>query len=728
MKKLILTFLTLTVLSFSQDYTNWQNYFSYNQVNEITGTTNEFWAATDGGAFYYNAADDQFLTMSIVEGLSSSQISTLTADKDGNIWFGTKNGVINIYQSEDKSIDKIFDIFDSDKPEKGINQIVIEGNTAYVSTDFGVSLINTETRNFSDTYRKFGDFDTEIKAYNVLIEDGKLFVSTEKGVAILKDNATNPAAPESWDSYLINALPVYKLVKFKSELIACTDNGLYKFDGNNWNLFQLASTPVKDLVTLDNSLHILTSNKLYKYDTALQEVPLNLKSSKISFNKLLMENESSFLICSDSGVVKNGNIENIIAPNGPLQNSFQGIDVDANGNLFAGNISGIFHLDKTIWRNYNVNNTPGLVLNDMKKVFCAPDGKTYLMSWGGGFSIYENGEITGFNSANTDLDGIANDPDFVVISDIDQDSNDDIWILTYESYTRKNIAVKRQDGEWYYYQLPSFIASLPVPTKEMTIDRFDTKWFIANSRLCYFNNGTTFVNTDDDKWGVYSNGISSKTINCIEIDDRGDLWVGTNSGVFVISQTNNLSSASIKEVLIEAVYRRSITNIEVDALNQKWIVTSEGLVLLSQDGSRVNNAFNSDNSPLPSNNINSLAFENQTGLLYVATDAGLLSYQTTAVEPNKEFSDLSIYPNPFVIGDSQTNIVKIDGLIKDTEIKILSVSGKLVREFQTPGGRIASWDGRDDEGKLVGSGVYIVVAYDKEANNVETGKIAVLRK
>jgi hypothetical protein len=41
---------------------------------------------------------------------------------------------------------------------------------------------------------------------------------------------------------------------------------------------------------------------------------------------------------------------------------------------------------------------------------------------------------------------------------------------------------------------------------------------------------------------------------------------------------------------------------------------------------------------------------------------------------------------------------------------------------------VAFWDGTDSEGNLVSSGVYFVVAFDKEGNNVISGKIAVIKE
>jgi flagellar hook assembly protein FlgD len=67
-------------------------------------------------------------------------------------------------------------------------------------------------------------------------------------------------------------------------------------------------------------------------------------------------------------------------------------------------------------------------------------------------------------------------------------------------------------------------------------------------------------------------------------------------------------------------------------------------------------------------------------------------------------------------------------LIRNSSIKIISISGNLIREIQSPGGKIAFWDGKDASGNTVPTGIYIIVAYDEEANNVTTSKVAVIRK
>ena len=112
----------------------------------------------------------------------------------------------------------------------------------------------------------------------------------------------------------------------------------------------------------------------------------------------------------------------------------------------------------------------------------------------------------------------------------------------------------------------------------------------------------------------------------------------------------------------------------------------------------------------------------------MGTDYGLAELSTEFLQPKDSFEELFIYPNPFILGNGETTSVTIDGLIRSSSMKILSISGNLIREMKSPGGRIAFWDGKDEEGNLVPTGIYILVAYDQEASNVKSAKIAVIRK
>jgi hypothetical protein len=250
--------------------------------------------------------------------------------------------------------------------------------------------------------------------------------------------------------------------------------------------------------------------------------------------------------------------------------------------------------------------------------------------------------------------------------------------------------------------------------------------------LFYYNEKGTYSDLTDDVYGYLttSKGLASNAIYSLAVDRRGDLWVGTSLGVNIISNVDAVLASSNPQFTITkpfSVRQQTINALAVDPLNQKWLGTNQGLFLLSTDGTQLLATLDTKNSPLLSDIIESIAIDENSGKIYVGTANGLNSFETPSILPVESFNGLNIYPNPLILKDGQI-LVTIDGLIRNTDIKIVTVSGKLVREFSSPGGRTAFWDGRDDSGNLVSSGVYIVIAFDQEGNSVETGKIAVLRE
>jgi hypothetical protein len=173
---------------------------------------------------------------------------------------------------------------------------------------------------------------------------------------------------------------------------------------------------------------------------------------------------------------------------------------------------------------------------------------------------------------------------------------------------------------------------------------------------------------------------------------------------------------------------QTINCIAVDPINQKWFGTTKGVFLMSSDGSHLIANYNSTNSPLPTDNIKSIAVSENKGIIYIGTDFGLTEIHTLFVKPNSNFSQLYAYPNPISISKNVNSNIIIDGLVENSEIKILDISGNLINEFISIGGKTTTWNLKNLDNQLVASGVYIIVAFDSEANQVAQTKIAVLRK
>lgn len=68
--------------------------------------------------------------------------------------------------------------------------------------------------------------------------------------------------------------------------------------------------------------------------------------------------------------------------------------------------------------------------------------------------------------------------------------------------------------------------------------------------------------------------------------------------------------------------------------------------------------------------------------------------------------DIIISPNPFKF-DNQNNTITFFNLIPNSEIKIFSISGKLIKDLKIVNNNKYIWDVKDNHGKLLPSGVYM---------------------
>jgi ligand-binding sensor domain-containing protein len=734
---LIFTILFTLNLS-AQQFSNWQNYTDMKITKDLVASNGVLWTATEGGGFLYNPEKNSFQTFSKAHGLNGISLTSVGVDKYNKVWFGSADGVIDVYDPSSNSFYSVMDISNSDKASKKINNITISGDTVYVATDFGVSLIDAISYSFLDTFLKFGTFSSNIKVNSVLVKD-LIYIASESGVAIQKPGSVNLSAPESWDVYnQTNGLPtksINKLIFYKDSLFAATSSGVSKFNGTNWeNFLSYISIPIIDIVANNDSLYILTPTSLDIYDgnSISRSISLQNKVSKIS-----VSNDLGIYLATDNGLLKDSIY---IYPNGPEANQFTNMVVDNNGTLWSASGTdvsgkGFYSYDGSKWTNYNTSNYPELQRNTYYQIFSTNDNTIYAGSWGLGFMRLKNNTVSIFSPYNTDLIGVPEDTNFVVITGFAEDSKNNLWILNLWPADRNTLSMLTPDSTWYFFKIPSEQNRILQKHFNLAIDQYGTKWYCsqdeARAGLYYFNDKGTYSNINDDVSGYLStsNGLTNNTVSAIVLDQRGDLWVGTSLGVNIISNLSSVTSSSNPQLKISSsfsVRQQTINAIAVDPLNQKWIGSNEGLFLLSSDGTQLLASLNSKNSPLLSDIIESLAIDPKTGRVYVGTESGLTSFDTPSISPVESFNGLNIYPNPLIIKDGN-QLVTIDGLVRNTDIKIMSISGKLIREFSSPGGRVAYWDGKDNDGKIVSTGIYIVIAFDQEGNSVETGKIAVLR-
>jgi outer membrane protein assembly factor BamB len=150
---------------------------------------------------------------------------------------------------------------------------------------------------------------------------------------------------------------------------------------------------------------------------------------------------------------------------------------------------------------------------------------------------------------------------------------------------------------------------------------------------------------------------------------------------------------------------------------------ASGVYCFSPDGQQQIYHFSVDNSPLFSNQVIDIAYNDQTGDVYIGTDMGMQSYRTYIIKGEEEFNSVHAYPNPVRPGYGGNVYVK--GLIDEAVVKITDVSGNLVWETKSQGGQI-EWPLKNLSGKRVASGVYLAYCAATDGTQSVVTKILVM--
>ncbi len=273
----------------------------------------------------------------------------------------------------------------------------------------------------------------------------------------------------------------------------------------------------------------------------------------------------------------------------------------------------------------------------------------------------------------------------------------------------------------------------------LTIDNSGRKWVSCRSAaadagagVMIFDDNGTLDDPSDDRYIRLTNApnqgnLPNLKINAIKTDLDGAIWFATDEGAAYYFDASLVQPGfAIPSVTrIFDLQDEVLTALAIDALNRKWFGSTNGVWLLSPDGSSVIAHYTERNSPLLSNRVLAIEVDKPSGRVFVGTERGLSVIQTTAVQPPLTMSDLKIAPNPVRLPEHRA--IQIQGLSRNASVKIITVTGRLVRDLKSDGGAVVFWDGKDNRGEFVASGIYIAVGISESGKESGVGKIAVIR-
>lgn len=225
-------------------------------------------------------------------------------------------------------------------------------------------------------------------------------------------------------------------------------------------------------------------------------------------------------------------------------------------------------------------------------------------------------------------------------------------------------------------------------------------------------------------------------IRCLTPDKNGLVWMATTTGVICFNPSRAFDAdfrvnhikvprndgTDLADYLLDG---QTINCIAVDGANRKWIGTdASGLFLVSEDGQQVLKNFNATNSVMGSNQIFQVCCDPTSNSVYVTTPLGLAEYKSDATPGEASFSNISAYPNP--VRPDYGGPINITGLMENSLIKIADPSGNVIRTLKSTGGMV-SWDTCNENGDLVGTGVYTILASHAGGSGGGTTKVLIVR-
>ena len=723
----------LSSLSLSAQLVNqWQSMSSMYSVNAITSAKGIVYAGTKGGIFSYDikSASTEYWRVSDST-LLASTITAIAYDSSMHtIWAGAENGAIVIFDIQNKSWTSITALLTA-QPQgiasKRIRTFAFHEGITYCAGDFGIMKFQGIIP--GDWIKFIGSIPSGTAITSLAIMQDTLWVGTEKGLAKANIKATLQDIA-SWN--VINAQSIIALKATSNGLLVAENDALKSIASGTVQTINIGSNKALNGLSFHNGIiYYGNASGIYSHPGNTR-IPGLTSLALNGFHQLQDGTLALMPISGGIGVVKNDSTK-IIVPNTPAGSKYGALAVDNESNLWVNMDEGyVGVLNGNDWKNFNraeVFGAKAIGNSRFNALQSMSDGSMWIGSFGNGFAIgsVERNEVKFTQMDDDARKNLAiNAGDYTVSGKVTEERDGSVWIPRLTTGNDGSLIVKKNlDGSYSPYQGS-------ISGKKFTIAEIDnnkTVWLGAptsntgDGNIYYFNQKNTPNDESDDIRGPLT---ALSDIRIIRRDASGFMWFGTGTGLHVMYSPGSILSGRQPNIIAIAGLKGQVVNdIAIDAVNNKWIATDNGLFVLSEDGSEILSTFTTRNTILQSTAIKTIAIDKQQGFVYVGTDEGLYRGITTIVTPSIDYSNLRCFPQPFIPGTHQ--YVTVEGLGEQSGISIVTPSGMPVRNLITQSGRII-WDGKNDQGELVGSGVYLIVAQSGNQDQSGIAKCMVIRK
>lgn len=769
---ILFSFFSFTVLAANFNTTGWKTYLSYNNTNSVEESNDQVFVVAEGSLYTYGKEDNSIKQYYKGNGLNDNTISLIRYNKQ------TKSLLI-IY--DNSNIDILEGGVTTNLPylststsirDKQINSVLVHDEYAYLSTAFGIVVVNMAKKEIKDTYK------LSLNITSCAIQNGNIYASTtnkaevSSGIiyASLKENLLDKA---NWKPYGLSNLSdshtISAIASFKNTLFyLVSQQGI--FYENNGELSRIInSSTLKYMKVIGEKLACIDNSRVFIVSDTQKFDQINLSINDIStyqtdkywiaegskgLRSIQRKGSNSFEALNEP-IILDGPYSNsafdIVCKNDKVYMIIGGKDLlngkrfDKGGYILTYDYDKWSFIDpKEAQKKLNLPRNPRDYTSIAVTTDDSNDEIVYASSMGDGVIQYKNGTpVQSYNEKNAFKETAGGyGSGYCYIDGLAFDKNGNLWMTSSE--VNHTVLVLDKAGAWHRLDIEQLRGVYTI--NDILITSTNDKWIYVprnTPKLVMIPNSesldevssyefTTLIDTDGKE-------LTPSNYTCVAEDKDGYIWVGTNRGAVYFTKPR-ISSAEDKAAtrctrvkytneetgnLAYFLDNVVVTTLKVDAGNRKWIGTKgNGVYVLDNDNETIVYQFNTTNSPLLSDNIYDIEINDKTGEVFIGTDKGLNSYQGEASEGKSDYSEIYAYPNP--VRPEHMDKVTIVGLMDNSNVKITDLNGNIIYQTKSLGGQ-AIWNCRNANGSRVATGVYLVLASTEEASESVVTKIIVVK-
>ncbi len=652
---------------------SWHAYMAYYDVQQIVKGGDRLYIRASNDLYSYNLNDQTITTYDKIRQLSDAGISRIA-------WNPTAKNLLILYDNYNIDLlfpdDEVFNLgsyyLKTMTQEKTVNNIYVYDQYIYLCTTFGIIKVNMQREEIAESYI----LNQNIEAVGV--SNGQLYAKTATGV-ISGSLADNLIDPHNWSDAIDYPADIFTSSNADWEeyhdLVATLQPG-----GPQFNNFGAMRFKNGTLYTVGAGYNCMAELK---------------RPGRI---QMLQNGEWSFLG------------EDVAAKTGHWFEDVDDIDVDPTdpNHIFASGKTGLYEFrDGEFVREYTIDNSP----------LTSTLGNTHAQA-----------------------------KDYNLVEGLSFDNDGNLWLVNAGSRD-KYILELTKEGEWNTWS-PTELFNGKKALKGMQKVLCDSRgyiWFVnyhweVPSFYCFDPVSGEFIKKYVNEM-VNQDGVAYNfTPSCLLEDLDNNIWVGTNMGLFMIEKEKIVPGNDDHTLTQVKVPRNDgsdfadylmgsevIACMAIDDAGRKWIGSqTQGVYLISADNMEEIHHFTTSNSDILSNSIESLALDPLTGEVFFGTSVGLCSYISDATSAVTEMKKENVYAFPNPVPSGYNGLITIRGLSFDADVKILTISGRLVAQGRSNGGTF-TWNGRDSQGRRVASGVYMIATATRDGKAGVVSKVAVVR-